>query len=97
MRQYKFSSQIHSLEWTSLRFMAAHPSILVDAITQYHMFLEISRQSFRTLVPTLSIDLAWHTHMLSGDKYHQDVLKFVDRFVDHDDRVEEGALGGFLV
>lgn len=93
MRQFKFSEQVHNLGWTSLGFIASNPSILVDAITQYHMFLDISRQSFRTLVPTLSIDLVWHTHMLSGEKYHQDVIKFVDRFVDHDDRVEESALG----
>lgn len=97
MRQFKFSSQVHSLGWTSLKHIAQHPQLLVDAITSYHMFLELSRESYRALVPTLGIDLAWHTHMLLGEKYHEDVIKFVDRFVDHDDRVEESLLGTSFV
>ena len=40
-------------------------------------------------VPTLDIDLAWHTHQLSGPKYNSDCLQLIGRFVDHNDKVEE--------
>ncbi|KAF8320657.1 hypothetical protein DL93DRAFT_2093994 [Clavulina sp. PMI_390] len=92
MRQFKFSEQVHQLDWTSFQFLAAHPSLITEGIIQYHMFLDLNYQSYRMLVPTIGIDLVWHTHMLFGDKYHEDVLKYVDKFMDHDDRVEEGHL-----
>ncbi|TFK20551.1 hypothetical protein FA15DRAFT_559230, partial [Coprinopsis marcescibilis] len=39
-------------------------------------------------VPTLDIDLVWHTHQLCAEKYQQDCLRYVRRFVDHDDKVD---------
>ena len=73
--------------------MTSETSLIVDSITQYHAFVDLCTQSFRELVPTLLIDLSWHTHMLKGDQYRLDMLRLVDRFVDHDDKVEEGMLG----
>lgn len=93
MRQFKFTEQVHKLGWTSPTFQGSHPDFIVDSIHEYHLFLDMSKPSMRPLVPTLSIDLSWHTHMLSGEKYHQDCLRYLDRFLDHDDRVEEGILG----
>jgi hypothetical protein len=33
-------------------------------------------------VPTLDIDLAWHTHQLMADRYQKDCKSLVDRYVD---------------
>ncbi|KAG1766295.1 hypothetical protein EDD22DRAFT_750248, partial [Suillus occidentalis] len=43
-------------------------------------------------VPTLDIDLGWHTHQLMASRYQNDCLSLVGRYVDHDDKVEEGQL-----
>ncbi|KAF9034120.1 hypothetical protein BJ165DRAFT_1320124, partial [Panaeolus papilionaceus] len=39
-------------------------------------------------VPTLDIDLVWHTHQLHPTNYMQDTTHYVKRFIDHDDKVE---------
>lgn len=33
-------------------------------------------------VPTLDIDLAWHTHQLMGNRYQEDCMKYIGRYVD---------------
>ena len=33
-------------------------------------------------VPTLDIDLAWHTHQLGGSTYHNDCIAYVGRYID---------------
>ena len=43
-------------------------------------------------VPTLDIDLAWHTHQLQSS-YRIDTAKAVGRAIDHNDKVEETDLG----
>lgn len=43
------------------------------------------------LCPTLDIDLIWHTHQLLR-RYTGDVVYNVGRYVDHDDKIEEGVL-----
>ncbi|KAH7907153.1 hypothetical protein BJ138DRAFT_532838 [Hygrophoropsis aurantiaca] len=43
-------------------------------------------------VPTLDIDLAWHTHQLMAKEYQNDCATLVGRYVDHDNKVEEGHL-----
>lgn len=45
------------------------------------------------LCPTLDIDLAWHTHQLRSDDYHNITTTCIQRFVDHNDKVTEGTLG----
>ena len=59
-----------------------------------------SRSSSSSPSPTDSVflqDLAWHTHQLKRE-YKLDTALATGRFVDHDDKVEEGALAtGFDV
>ncbi|SJL02687.1 uncharacterized protein ARMOST_06021 [Armillaria ostoyae] len=43
-------------------------------------------------VPTLDIDLVWHTHQLMAQQYSRDCLEYVRRFADHDDKVAENRL-----
>ncbi|KAF8757102.1 EXS protein [Rhizoctonia solani] len=87
LRQEKFTSQILSL--------AANFSV-TDAITGYHSFLDLcAHNSSKALVPTLMIDLGWHTHMLSGEQYSKDCWRLFEKLVGHEDKVEEGKLGIF--
>ncbi len=42
-------------------------------------------------VPTLDIDLAWHTHQLLPS-YNNDCISYLRRSIDHDDNVKENLL-----
>lgn len=94
MRQDKFISRIHDLGWTPSS-SSDSGSAAPGAIQTYHGFLDIAatKGSLKMLVPTLLIDLAWHTHQLSGERYRVETTKWVGRFLDHEDKVEEGLLG----
>lgn len=43
--------------------------ILVRCIARYHAFLDLMSASGKFYVPTLDIDLAWHTHQLKCEAY----------------------------
>jgi len=44
------------------------------------------------MVPTLDIDLAWHTHQLSPSQYCTDTQKLTGRYLNHDDKVVQDKL-----
>ncbi|KAG9048661.1 hypothetical protein FS837_012289 [Tulasnella sp. UAMH 9824] len=65
---------------------------LTRCVVRYHHFLELMIVSSGScVVPTLDIDLAWHTHQLLCDSYRRlhDIIGVVP---DHDDKVNQGAL-----
>ncbi|KAI8802171.1 hypothetical protein BJ742DRAFT_664467, partial [Cladochytrium replicatum] len=43
-------------------------------------------------VPTLDIDLAWHTHQLHPGRYQNYGIQNVGRIINHDDSIEETSL-----
>jgi Protein of unknown function (DUF1399). len=48
-----------------------------------HSFLDLMASSPESFfVPTLDIDLAWHTHQLMADQYNTECLKYVGRYID---------------
>ena len=48
-----------------------------------HRFLDMMAASTTSFfVPTLDIDLAWHTHQLLASQYQNDCLKHVRRYID---------------
>lgn len=97
MRQDTFISHVDTLGWTSPTFISSDHSLVANSLHAYHKFLDIAvKNSGTTLVPTILIDSAWHTHQLSGDKYRLDVVKLLGRFLNHDDKVEEGVLCEFV-
>ncbi|KAM0656177.1 hypothetical protein ACHAPH_008023 [Verticillium nonalfalfae] len=56
------------------------------------------------IVPTLDVDLAWHTHQLAPRAYYKYSTSRTAasqtqhaKFIDHNDKVEEGALGDAFV
>jgi hypothetical protein len=70
------------------------PEGLVRAITRYHKFMLLvkvkSQNSY--LVPTLDIDLAWHTHQLLPRHYSDWCIQTLGKRVNHDDTIGKGDL-----
>ncbi|KAJ7600398.1 hypothetical protein C8J56DRAFT_767239 [Mycena floridula] len=90
IRQGTFIKKMHDISWTA---SGLDETVLKQAIARYHAFLDLLASSPSSFcVPTLDIDLVWHTHQLMPQRYSKDCTKFVGRFIDHDDKVEENAL-----
>ncbi|PVF99609.1 hypothetical protein CPB86DRAFT_282534 [Serendipita vermifera] len=95
IRQGSFIEKMVYLGWTKPgRFDRSKDSApLVRSIARYHAFLDLMNQNPRLfLVPTLDIDLAWHTHQLKGDNYRQDTQRCLQRTPNHDDNVAATSL-----
>ncbi|KAH9930332.1 uncharacterized protein B0H18DRAFT_148066 [Fomitopsis serialis] len=95
VRQGSFTNKMHAFGWTAPGYFETlvDEVVLVHAITRYHAFLDMMTQSPTSLfVPTLDIDLVWHTHQLMASKYSNDCKQFVGWHIDHDDKVEENRL-----
>ncbi|KAJ3320301.1 hypothetical protein HDU76_000340 [Blyttiomyces sp. JEL0837] len=92
LRQRPFSKKLISgvIDWTS--------ETLAKATIRYHRFLLLmGKEPDRFLVPTLDIDLMWHTHLIFPSFYQRYCIQFLKRIVDHDDFVEGGLLGDAFV
>lgn len=75
---------------------------LSKAISRYHKFLRLMRKKHKItgkhipLVPTLDVDLAWHTHQLYPHNYRDYCITFVGRMINHDDTFEAKVIGDGL-
>ncbi|GAA5842086.1 hypothetical protein JCM9279_002783 [Rhodotorula babjevae] len=98
LRQGSFIDKMCELGWTRPERFADDDLLLKRCIARYHAFIDLMASSPSSFcVPTLDIDLAWHTHQLKA-AYKLDTALATGRFIDHDDKVEEGALAtGFDV
>lgn len=94
LRQSLFTEKMTELGWTKpAAFRGERLRILEDAILRYHAFLDlIASQPNSMIVPTLDIDLVWHTHQLLASRYTSDCQLYVGRYVDHELRVRESHL-----
>ncbi|KAH8831565.1 hypothetical protein DL96DRAFT_1812407 [Flagelloscypha sp. PMI_526] len=94
LRQNSFNSKMQSLGWTRPGvFQGDEERVLVHCIARYHAFLDLLSTVSQGLgVPTLDIDLAWHTHQLMPSKYRENIDKVLKRFLDHDDKILESTL-----
>lgn len=71
---------------------------LARAITRYERFFALFRaHPGHTLVPTLDVDLVWHSAMLTPELYRAWCRTTAGRFVGHDDSLGEGVLGDAFV
>lgn len=67
---------------------------LARAVERYTRFFALFRaHPGCTLVPTLDVDLVWHSAMLTPERYRAWSRDAAGRFVDHDDSLGEGVLG----
>ncbi|KAF8079297.1 hypothetical protein FPV67DRAFT_109524 [Lyophyllum atratum] len=95
LRQGLFIAKMQDLHWTALGFFDEQQDavVLKHAIARYHSFLNLMSSSPASFfVPTLDIDLVWHTHQMMGSKYDTQCMLIVRRLVDHNDKVEETQL-----
>ncbi|KAK0640824.1 hypothetical protein B0T16DRAFT_460967 [Cercophora newfieldiana] len=90
IRQNSFIDKMNSHLWIR---SPALQSTLTHAIARYTNFLLLMRRNKGTmLVPTVDIDLVWHTHQCAAWGYVVGVKERVGRFVNHDDDLEKGVL-----
>ncbi|KAK0491655.1 hypothetical protein IW261DRAFT_101854 [Armillaria novae-zelandiae] len=94
LRQGSFTAKMRKFGWSEPDFFArpGDEVALKHCIMRYHAFLNlmlIKPKDF--FVPTLDIDLAWHTHQLLPS-YNNDCISYLRRTIDHDDNVKENLL-----
>jgi hypothetical protein len=87
-RQWEFSRKITDLYPQDPVGM----EILNFIKTRYIKFMNLMRDSQQVIVPTLEIDLFWHTHQLSSVNYDRWCWKHFGRRIQHDDTMAEGPL-----
>jgi hypothetical protein len=90
MRQGVFIEKMARIDWL-------HSPNATDTmrrlLVKYGRFVDImASNKGKMAVPTLDVDLAWHTHQLSPSAYYEYTVDKTGRFVDHDDKVDEDAL-----
>lgn len=67
---------------------------LARAVVRYERFFALFRvHPGSTLVPTLDVDLVWHSAMLTPSGYRAWCRDTAGRFIAHDDALGEGVLG----
>jgi hypothetical protein len=91
IRQCDFVEKMDEKLWVR---SPALPGTLRRAIDRYGKFLGLIRLNpDMMVVPTLDIDLVWHTHQCSGASYTYDMLELTGQFVNHDDKLGKPVLG----
>ncbi|GFF34527.1 hypothetical protein IFM46972_04262 [Aspergillus udagawae] len=89
-RQRVFVDKMVGYLW--IRSPGVHGT-LSRAVTRYEYFLQLFKlRPGTTLVPTLDIDLVWHTHQCSASMYEASMEKRAGRFINHDDTIPAGVL-----
>lgn len=97
IRQGTFIQKMDNLDWIHSPAVAATMERL---IRKYDIFFQIMiSHSNKMAVPTLDVDLAWHTHQMSPSRYFaysqaktSKVRVGIPAFIDHDDKVDEAQL-----
>lgn len=81
LRQRTFAEKI-----TRLMRGVGLASALTQGITRYQSFMLLMTRT-SSLVPTLDIDLCWHTHQLYLGSYQRWCIHHIGRVIDHDDTI----------
>ncbi|KZL83637.1 chloroperoxidase-like protein [Colletotrichum incanum] len=90
-RQLSFSVKMSHHAWLRSPSLA---STLTQSQTRYARFFHlIAAHPGTVMVPTLDIDLVWHTHQLSPARYLAYSKRATGKLVDHDDEIEDERLG----
>ncbi|KAJ4319066.1 hypothetical protein N0V84_006519, partial [Fusarium piperis] len=90
MRQGIFSEKMCKIDWLH---SPTAPETMTRFCVKYGRFMGImARNVSKVVVPTLDIDLPWHTHQLTPFAYYQYTTRIAGRYMRHDDKIEEGKL-----
>ncbi|EFI27606.1 hypothetical protein CC1G_14532 [Coprinopsis cinerea okayama7 len=96
LRQGTFVKKIADFGWIRPGFFDTDDdeAALHRAVARYHAQVKVFSSYLLAsnpgsfFVPTLDIDLVWHTHQLRSVDYAADCTTYVGRFIDHDDKVD---------
>lgn len=91
LRQRTFSESIIRLVSGGM-----FPSGVQRAIFRYRKFMLLMNRNC-SLVPTMDIDLCWHTHQLFLGSYKQWSMQHLGRLIEHDDTVGTSTLNQSLI
>lgn len=90
IRQGSFIGKMHSIDWIHSPALTATMQRLIAKYDRY--FTILAKHPDHVAVPTLDLDLAWHTHQLSPPQYYDFSVKTTNVFIDHDDKIDENKL-----
>ncbi|KAF4970070.1 hypothetical protein FSARC_2816 [Fusarium sarcochroum] len=90
IRQASFVDKMNSYMW--IRSPALEGTIQ-RGIKRYLNFCKMLKMLKSTVVPTLDIDLVWHTHQCTARHYGPAMKVLAGKFVNHDDTIEKPMLG----
>lgn len=86
-RQRDFTGKMVNNDWINCMEVQSNAAI------RYHKFLLLMKDHPNTLfVPTLDIDLGWHTHQIHASLYREFTQKHLGRIINHDDTLADGTL-----
>jgi hypothetical protein len=98
LRQGTFVQKMHKLDWIHSRSSSDLPPLMKKFIAKYGVFWKIIVENpSQMAVPTLDVDLVWHTHQLAPRRYYTHSITTTERkkpvrFIDHNDKIDEGRL-----
>jgi hypothetical protein len=98
IRQGSFVQKMHKLDWLHSHSTSVLPRLMEKFIAKYDVFWKIIVENpSQMAVPTLDVDLVWHTHQLAPRRYYTYSVTTTERkkpvrFVDHNDKIDEGRL-----
>ncbi|CAG8618757.1 14121_t:CDS:2 [Cetraspora pellucida] len=86
IRQREFTNKMVDNAWIN------NSAVQAQATVRYHKFLLLQKDANRCFVPTLDIDLCWHTHMLHAPLYRNFTKNHMNRIINHDDTLSKSTL-----
>ncbi|OKL62844.1 hypothetical protein UA08_01814 [Talaromyces atroroseus] len=98
IRQGTFVQKMHKLNWLHSYPMSDLPQLMERFMAKYNVFWKIIVDNpSQMVVPTLDVDLVWHTHQLAPKRYYTHSIETTKhkkpiRFIDHNDKIDEGRL-----
>ncbi|CAH6723381.1 hypothetical protein CLIB1444_14S02784 [[Candida] jaroonii] len=97
IRQGKFIDKVLQTDWINNSFNwiknnLASPTQKSMSISRYEEFFSLMKDSTHPIVPTIDIDLVWHTHQLNPRHYFSYSKKVTGTIIDHNDKIEKGRL-----
>ncbi|KAK5988536.1 Glycine-rich domain-containing 1-like protein [Cladobotryum mycophilum] len=91
VRQAEFVDKMNNHLWIR---SPALEGTMRRAIDRYDKFLVLLKSKSKTpVVPTLDVDIVWHTHQCSPAQYSSGMKAMVGRFINHDDTIVKEVLG----
>ncbi|KAF5311814.1 hypothetical protein D9619_003591 [Psilocybe cf. subviscida] len=82
----RFVRSMHEILWAGPgSSFPGKEQALMEAVASYERYFALTKAHAHGLVPTLDVDLAFHTHQLAGPLYADDCFSILGRFLNHDD------------